>query len=346
MPRIPRATQAGRAVSGHDVPGSGLSRAFLVCIISDIIMTESHSRRFDGPSFDDLGALRAAVEAGSFVRAGEALGLTQSAVSRAIARLEQRVGVRMFRRTARSVSLTDEGLRFYEAIAPHLMAIEDATIEAGGASSKVRGRLRVNVDASIGRFVLTPRLEPFLTQHPDLALEVIVRDRMGDLVRDGFDVSVRFGLPEPSALQARLLMRTRVVTCASPAYAARRGLPKTPKEIEGHACVLMRDPVTGAPFDWVFARGQKVVPVRASGQLTVNDGGALLAACLGGQGIAQLLEFYTHELLADGRLIEVLPTWSEETYPLYAYHHSAQLMSAKVRAFLDFVVAMTRERRS
>ncbi len=308
-------------------------------------MLERHSsRRFEGPSLDDLGVLRAAVEAGTFVRAGEALGLTQSAVSRAIARLEQRVGVRMFRRTARSVSLTDDGLRFYESIAPHLTAIEDATIEAGGSSTKVRGRLRVNVDAGIGQFVLTPRLEPFLAQHPDLSVEIAVRERMGDLVRDGFDVGVRFGFPEPSVLKSRLLMRTRVVTCASPEYVARHGMPTRPSDIEKHQCVLMRDHATGRPFDWEFVRGQKIVPVNASGQLMVNEVGALLAACLGGQGIGQVLDLYTRELVASGRLVQVLPTWVDETYPLYAYHHSAQLMSAKVRAFLDFVVELTRER--
>ncbi|XXR53114.1 LysR family transcriptional regulator [Sorangium sp. So ce381] len=291
---------------------------------------------------DGLGVLRAVVEAGSFVGAGEALGLTQSAVSRAIARLEDRVGVRLFRRTARSISLTDEGLRYYESVAPHLAAIEDATIEAGGSSAKVRGRLRVNVDGSVGQFVLTPRLGPFLARHPELSMEIAVRDRMGDLIRDGFDVAVRFGQPEPSALKARLLLRTRIVTCASPAYLARHGAPRRPSDIEKHPCVLMRDPSTGSPFAWEFVRGKKVVRVSASGQLMVNGVGPLLAACLAGQGIAQVLELYTRELLADGRLVQVLPEWAEETYPLYAYHHAAQLMSAKVRAFLEFVVALTR----
>jgi DNA-binding transcriptional LysR family regulator len=302
------------------------------------------SRRFEGPSLDDLGVLRAAVEAGTFVRAGEALGLTQSAVSRAVARLEQRVGVRMFRRTARSVSLTDDGLRFYQSIAPHLTAIEDATIEAGGSSTKVRGRLRVNVDAGIAQFVLTPRLEPFLSRYPDLSVEIAVRDRMGDLVSEGFDVAVRFGLPEPSALKSRLLMRAGVVTCASPEYVARRGMPARPSDIEKHQCILMRDHASGRHYDWEFVRGRKVVPVNASGQLLVNDVGAMLAACLGGQGIAQVLDLYTRELLAKGRLVQILPTWADETYPLHAYHHSAQLMSAKVRAFLDFVVDLTREK--
>jgi DNA-binding transcriptional LysR family regulator len=305
-------------------------------------MNKSRSRRFDRHSLDGLGVLSAVVQAGSFVRAGEALGLTQSAVSRAVARLEYRVGIRLFRRTARSISLTDEGLRFYEAVAPHLAAIEDATIEAGGSSTEVRGRLRVNVDGGIGHFVLTPRLQPFLAQHPELSVEIAVRDRMGDLVREGFDVSIRFGLAEPSALKTRLLMRTRIITCASPAYVARCGMPRLPRDIEKHQCVLMRDPSTGSHFAWEFVRGRKPVSVNASGQLMVNEVGSLLGACLGGQGIAQMLELNARELLAGGRLVQVLPEWAEETYPLYAYHHSAQLMSAKVRAFLDFVVALTR----
>jgi DNA-binding transcriptional LysR family regulator len=306
-------------------------------------MNKSRPRSYDRHSLDGLGVLSAVVQAGSFVRAGEALGLTQSAVSRAVARLEYRLGVHLFRRTARSISLTDEGLRYYESIAPHLAAIADATIEAGGSSTKVRGRLRVNVDAGIGYFVLTPRLQPFLAQHPDLAVEIAVRDRMGDLVRDGFDVSIRFGPPEPSALKSRLLMRTRVVTCASPEYVARCGMPRLPRDIDKHQCVLMRDPSTGSHFGWQFVRGRKAVPVHASGQLMVNDVGSLLAACLRGQGIAQMFELYALDLLADGRLVQVLPEWAEETYPLHAYYHSAQHMSAKIRVFLDFVIALTSE---
>ena len=306
-------------------------------------MTKSRPRDLGRQSLDGLGVLRAVVEAGSFVRAGEALGLTQSAVSRAVARLEERVGVRLFRRTARAISPTDEGSGYYQAVAPHLAAIEDATIEAGGSRAKVRGRLRVNVDQGIAQFVLMPQLEPFLARHPELSVELVVRDRMGDLVRDGFDVAIRFGLPEPSALKARLLLRTRVVTCASPAYIARHGAPRRPKDIEKHPCIMMRDPATGSHFAWELVRGKKVVAVNASGQLVVNGSGPLLAACLGGLGIAQLIELYARELIAEGRLVQLLPEWADETYPLYAYHHSAPLISAKVRAFLDFVIALTRQ---
>ena len=294
-------------------------------------------------ALDGLGILRAVVEAGSFVGAGDALGLTQPAVSRAIARLEARVGVRMFLRSARSITLTDEGRRFYESIEPHLRAIEEATREASDAKAKVHGRLRVYVDPGTAQVVLAPRLPYFLALHPKLFVDLVARDRMGDMVREGIDVAVRLGPPERSALKARLLMRTRIVTCASPAYIAKHGAPRRPADVEKHGCILMRHPATGSPFGWVFMRGKEVVPVNVAGQLMVNQFGPMLAACLAGQGIAQMIELYVREYLADGRLVQVLPEWADETYPLYAYHHAAPLMSAKVRAFLDFVISVTRE---
>ncbi|MDR3515601.1 MAG: LysR family transcriptional regulator [Azospirillaceae bacterium] len=293
---------------------------------------------FDSRLLSGIGVLSAVVEAGSFARAGEAMGLTQPAVSRAVARLEQRVGIRIFNRTARAIALTDEGRRFYEAVTPLLAGIEDAALAAGGAKAAVRGRLRVNTDGTFGHYVLAPRLGEFLDRHPELSVEIGVRDRMGDLVGDGFDVAIRFGEPEPSSLKARLLLETRVLTCASAAYLARHGTPKHPRDLEhGHACVLIRDPRTGRPFEWLFQRDKEVIPFAATGRLMVNDTGSLLGACLGGVGVAQLLELYTKDFLSDGRVVQLLPDWADETFPLYAYHHASNLVSAKVRAFLDFV---------
>jgi len=299
---------------------------------------------FDRRSLEGLGILSSVVEAGSFVRAGEALGLTQSAVSRAISRLEARVGIRLFTRTARAISLTDDGRHFYQSVAPHLAAIEDATMTAGDASTQVRGRLRVNVSASTGQLV-APRLRPFLERHPDLFVELVVRDRIGDLVSEGFDASIRFGQPEASSLKARLLLRTPIVTCASPEYIARHGMPRTPGDIANHRCLLMRDPSTGIQYGWDFVRGKKIVSVNATGPLMVNEAGPLLAACLEGLGIAQLLELQVRDHIADGRLVHVLPDWSDETYPLYAYHHASQPVSPKVRAFLALLVEMFSVRR-
>lgn len=296
--------------------------------------------KFDGRLLSGIGVLTAVVEAGSFLRAGEALGLTQSAVSRAIARLEERVGIRIFHRNARSITLTDEGRRFYEDVAPHLSSIEDAAITAAGARAEVRGHLRVNVDGCFGHYVLTPNIHPFLERFPKLSLEVAVRDRMGDLVADGFDVGIHFGPPEPSSLICRLLMETPVLTCASPDYIKRRGTPTHPRDIENHECILMRDPATGKHYNWEFTQKNETVPVKVTGNMMVSDTGSLLGACLSGHGIAQTLEIYTRPFLANQRLIPLLQDWSDESFPLYVYHHTSKQMSAKVRAFIDYVAEL------
>lgn len=285
--------------------------------------------------------LAAVVEAGSFVRAAGALGLTQSGVSRAVARLEERVGVRLLDRTSRAVTLTDEGRRFYVRVGPLLAELEEAASDAARASSAVRGRLRVMVDPMFARLDLGPHLVQFLSTHPELSLDLTVRDRLGDLVAEGFDVAVRFGEPEPSALVARRLTDTRVVTCATPDYLGRRGRPAKPQDLTQHECIMFHDPATGRPFTWEFRRKGRVLVVKASGRLVLNDAGTLLGTCLAGYGIAQMLELGA-EGLRDGRLVELFLDWNEERFPLYVFYPSRRLPSAKVRAFVDFVVALTK----
>jgi DNA-binding transcriptional LysR family regulator len=294
---------------------------------------------FDGRLLAGIGVLQAVVESGSFVRAGEVLGLTPSGVSRAVARLEARVGVRLFDRSPRAVALTEEGRRFHAQVAPLLAGIEEAAQDAAGASAAVRGRLRINVDPWFARFVLAPRLPDFLAAHPALSVELIVRDTLGDLVAEGFDVAVRFGEPEQSGLIARKLLETRILACAAPSYLARRGTPRHPRDLEGHECLFYRDPVTGRPFPWEFQGHGQVVEVKATGRVVTNDLAAKLAACAAGLGVAQSIELGLTELFARGELVQILPDWAEERYPLYAYHVSRHRVPAKLRAFLDFVVA-------
>src|ERR1700730_667538 len=207
---------------------------------------------FDARLLSGIQVLVAAVETGSFVRAAASLGLTQSGVSRAVARLEQRVGIRLFDRTARAVALTDEGRSFYQRGKPLLTGIEDAATEAAGSAAVVRGRLRVNVDPFFARLVLAPRLGKFLAAYPELSLEIVGRDRLGDLVADGFDAAVRLGEPEASALVARRLLEARVRTCAAPAYLAKHGCPAHPGELGGtrYNCIQYVDPAVGRPFPW------------------------------------------------------------------------------------------------
>jgi DNA-binding transcriptional LysR family regulator len=286
-----------------------------------------------------MGGLRvmiAAAESGSFARAGEALGMTQSGVSRAIARLERRIGVRLFHRTARAIALTDEGRRLHDDVAPLLEGVEAATLAVAGDASNVRGRLRVNVDAAIGNFVVAPRLAEFLVRYPDVSVELIVRDRLGDFVSEGFDIAVRFGELTDSSLVCRRLFETRVLTCAAPSYFARRGMPQHPSELVAHDCIGYRNPATGRPFAWELVRHGEKAPVAVQERLVVNDPQSGLAACLAGFGIGQPLECYMGDLLATGRLVQCLPEWSDERFPAYLYHRSGRAMPAKVRAFIDF----------
>jgi DNA-binding transcriptional LysR family regulator len=298
---------------------------------------------FNARVLNGIGVLVAVVEAGNFVRAAEVLGLTQSGVSRAIARLEERVGVRLLQRSARAVTLTDEGRRFYDRVSPLIAGIEDAAGDAADASTKPKGHLRVAIDPLVARVIMAPRVADFLAQNPQLSLEIMVRDRLGDLISDGFDAAIRFGEPEPSALVARKLLETRVLTYASTAYLRKRGTPKHPRELEKHECILFRNPSTGRPYEWIFLskNSKKPLFVKVSGRLLVNDSATQLAVCSAGHGIAQPLEFEIQGSAANG-LTQLFPSHAEERIPLYVYYPSRALPPAKVRALIDFVVAAAR----
>jgi DNA-binding transcriptional LysR family regulator len=301
---------------------------------------------FDGRLVANVGVLAAIVEGGSFARAADALGLSPSGVSRAVARLESSVGVRLLDRTTRSVTLTDEGRRLYGEIGPLLSGIENAFTLTSGSSTVVRGRLRVNVDAFFSRIMLAPHVGSFLERYPEIALDLITRDGLGDLVAEGFDIAVRFGHPPSSSLVARKLLETRTVTVASPRYIKKHGKPTQPSELAGHQCIQVRNSLTGELLgDWEYRRGRRIESTKTAGRLCVTEVGALLSACLAGFGIARIKAIGVRDLLEKGLLVELFPDWLGETFPLYALYPSGHLPAAKVRAFLDFV-AETAARRS
>ncbi|MFT4070079.1 LysR family transcriptional regulator [Paraburkholderia sp.] len=297
---------------------------------------------FDERMLNGMGVLTAIVDCGSFAAAGVALDMSQSGVSRSVARLEARLGIRLFDRTTRSVTLTDEGRHFYEQIVPLLGGLEEAAASAARGASAVRGRLRVNMDPFFSRLLLGPRLGAFIDKHPDLQLELITRDQLGDMIADGFDVAIRFGEPPVSSLVARKLLDTRVLTVASPSYLKKHRQPANPAELENgqHVCIKFRDPISGYPFGWEFQRGRKKLAIAPQGRLIVNDVGTLHSVCIAGQGIAQILALGAQPLLASGKLVELFPDWGDQVYPLYALYPSRR-HPAKVRAFLDFIVSLT-----
>jgi DNA-binding transcriptional LysR family regulator len=306
-------------------------------IIGDVESTESPVA-FDGRVISNIGVLAAIVEGGSFARAADALGLSRSGVSRAVSRLEARVGVRLLDRTTRTVALTDEGRRLYSEIAPLLTGIDDAVTITSGSSAAVRGRLRVNVDAFFSHLIFAPHICEFLALYPDLSLELVARDQLGDLVGEGFDIAVRFGTPPQSSLVARKLLETRMVTVASPAYLDAHGRPSVPLDLRTHACIQVRNSLTGDPIErWDFRRSGEAVQVRTTGRLMVAEFGTMLSACLQGVGIARVKAIGVWHLIDQGALVELLPDWLGESFPLHALYPSRHLSPAKVRAFIDFV---------
>jgi DNA-binding transcriptional LysR family regulator len=294
---------------------------------------------YDGRLLSGVTVLMAVIEAGSMARAAEALGLTSSGVGRAVSRLEARIGVRLLERTTRTMTLTDEGRRFYEEVGPHLDGIEQAAMTAAGATGTVRGRLRVNVDPFFTRVVLAGQVAAFLDRHPNVRLELIMRDHVGDLVADGFDLALRFGEPPTGSLIARKLIETRILTVASPSYIKRHGRPKNPSEVAHLPCIDFYDAANACAFEWEFRNGAEVLPVKPSSRLMVSDVGAMLGACEAGAGIAQIMELGSKEIVDSGRLVELFPDWPGELFPLYALYPSRQHRAAKVRAFVDFAIA-------
>lgn len=297
---------------------------------------------FDERILNGMSVFTAIAETGSFARAGDLLDMSQPGVSRAVARLEKRLGIRLFDRTTRSVTLTDEGKRFYAQVQPLLVSLEEATASAATGATAVRGRLRVNLDPFFSRMVISPHLGRFLEWYPDLQLDLITRDHLGDLVADGFDLALRFGHPRSSSLVARKLRDFRILTVATPAYIERHGRPQTPQELENgkHICVLFRESETGRPYTWEFHKGRKKLELLPPAQLIVNDAGTLYGNCFSGYGIIQVIELGVEEMLKSGQLIDLFPDWPDEKFPLYAYYPSRKHTPAKTHAFLDFVTPL------
>lgn len=298
----------------------------------------------DGRLLAEMSVLAAVVETGSFTRAAEVLGLSASGVSRSVARLEAKIGVRLLERTTRALRLTGEGTRLYELAAPHLSGIEEAADAVAGAATTVRGVLRVSLNPLFVRYVLAPRLPEFLARYPELELKMVPVPDAADLVAEGVDVAVRFGPQPASGMSSRLLLHTRVLTVAAPGYLKRHGRPHVPQDLAGHECLQYINPQDGRVFDWEFHRGKEVRVVDTRGRLTLADGDALVRACVAGAGVAQILALGFEELVASGTLVELFPDWPGETFPLFAVRPSRRLPPAAVEAFLDFCTAICRDR--
>jgi DNA-binding transcriptional LysR family regulator len=204
------------------------------------------------------------------------------------------------------------------------------------------------MDPYFSQLILGAQLSGFLNAYPELKVDLITREGLGDLISDGYDMAIRFGEPRPSTLVARRLLDTRVLTVASPGYLKKHGHPIDPQQLatDRHVTIDFRDPETGRPFEWAFRKGRKEIKVETQSQLMMTDVATMHAVCLAGYGIAQVLELGVDAHLSSGRLVVLFPDWEEEHFPLYAYYPSRQYLAPKTRAFLEFLTSMVQSSHS
>lgn len=287
----------------------------------------------------DMAVFVAVVEAGGFSAAARALRLTPSAVSRLIARLEERLGVRLLHRTTRRVSLTHEGVAYYQRSARILAEIEDAEHAISALHAEPRGVLKLNAATAFADCQIAPLLPEFLDRYPQMRIELTATDRVVDLIEEGVDVAIRLGVrSEPSAI-ARLLAEDRRVICAAPSYLARRGLPTVPQDLREHNCLTWSDPRQASLNDWPFAGPEGPFSLRVSGNTAVNAGETLHALTLSGLGIGRMAEFRVGADIRSGRLVALLSAHHQaEMVPIQAVYPHRRHLLPKVRAFVDFLV--------
>ncbi|MDT3502594.1 LysR family transcriptional regulator [Stenotrophomonas maltophilia] len=290
-----------------------------------------------GSDFAELRAFVAVVERHSFVRAAEHLGLSPSALSQTIRQLEGRIGARLLNRTTRSVAPSATGELLYRRIAPLFREMAAAVADAGEATGRMSGTLRINTLGIAARTVIAPRLARFHRAHPDVVLDIVVDDALADIVRGRFDAGIRVGGQlEKDMVAVRLTPDMKMMAVASPDYLSRRGTPTSPAELHEHACINWRLEMDGRHYRWEFEKQGHRLDVAVDGPVITNHADVGIAAALAGLGIAYHFEQDgVGELLAQGRLVRVLSDWSISRPGLFLYYPSRQHRPALLGAFVD-----------
>lgn len=281
------------------------------------------------------------IDTGSFSAAARLANVGQPAVSKAIAHLEEQLGVRLVTRTTRGLSPTEAGQRYYERARRAIDEADEAELAARGAGRGLTGRLRVSAATTFARLHIVPRLPAFLAEHPELDVELIMDDRVIDMVEEGVDVSLRMGALPDSSATARKLAAGRRSLVATPAYLARAGVPQTPADVAGHQAVVY---TRYEARNWTFRHvSGSEASVSVGGRLRVTAAEGLRAAVLADMGLAVASEWMFTRELASGAVVRVLEDWALPPIDLWAVFPTGRLASAKARSFADFVSLVLRD---
>jgi DNA-binding transcriptional LysR family regulator len=277
-----------------------------------------------------------AVESGSFSATARSMNLTPSAVSKQISRLEDRLGARLFNRTTRQLAPTEEGRAYYERCQRILADIEEAEAAVSELNAEPRGALRVNMPVVFGRRHIVPLIGAFLERYPEVTMDLSMSDQFVDPIAEGADMLIRVGELKDSSLIARKLAEARRVVAATPGYWDRHGRPNKPEDLRRHNCLAYSYLSSGNTWRMTDARGKEHT-VQANGNLASNNGEALLEAALEGFGVVNLPTWMVGPDLGTGRLEEVLADYSQPEPSVHVIYPPGRHLSAKVRAFVDYL---------
>lgn len=287
---------------------------------------------------DELGNLalfRTVAEERSFTRAAALLGLSQSALSHAIRRLEASLGLQLLTRTTRSVMPTEAGERLLESLGPALDEISARVALLTELRERPAGTIRITTSAHAAHTILWPAIDRLTAHHPDINVELNIESGLTDIVAERFDAGVRLGERlEQDMIAMRIGPQLRMATVASPAYLTRCGIPKVPQDLAGHACVNLRM-VSGSVYAWEYEKGGREVNIKVKGQLVFNDGDLLVAAALAGHGLIHLVEDRVTQHVADGSLVRVLEDWCDPFDGYYLYYPSRRQSSPAFSLLLE-----------
>ncbi|WP_313196982.1 LysR family transcriptional regulator [Rhizobium sp.] len=287
----------------------------------------------------DLSPFLALARHKSFRRAADELSCTPSALSHSLKALEERLDVRLFNRTTRSVALTEAGERLLSRVAPAFRDIEDALDDLNNFRGTPVGRLRINASRPSARMVLLPLVARFLEAHPRVGIEIVINNELVDMVSEGFDAGVRFGeIIAQDMIAVPIGPRQRTAIVATPDFFERHPKPVTPEQLKSLPCIGFRFG-TGRLYAWEFERGGVELSVEVDGALVLDDQDMMVDAALAGAGIAFTFEDQVKDLVADGGLTRVLEDWCPYYSGFYLYYPSRRQMPAALRAFVDFVRA-------
>ncbi len=289
-------------------------------------------------NISDLAFFVLLVKRGSLVATAQELGVTPPAVSKRLAAIEQRLGVRLLQRTTRRIGLTPEGEVYLVEGARVLDELEALEHNVAGSKAMPKGRLRVCSSLGFGRKYIAPALSNFAGKYPQVELQLHLTDRPVNVVEQGFDLHIRAGELPDSRLTARLLVRNRRVLCASPAYLRRAGVLSSPRELAQRACLFIREG-NEAFGTWHLRAGSRTETVKVHGPLAANDGECVLGWALDGHGVVMRSLWEAAPMLRSGRLQLVLPDWTLPSADIYAVFPTRSHLSAKTRALVDFLLA-------